>query len=176
YARAIHSTVPILTTSTNEPIHTIRITVGSRAWTWVPLLDSQSVDDKLYNKQPVQSFPLESTNDMLDSGILQFSISPTCGVLLSLVVAATAVLALNQEQVNEPIAIEDSRALSAAFGGFRGDDEADVVEADETLRVLKATGRRRGGRGGFRGGFRGMGKRIGFGGGGFGGGGGGAEA
>ncbi|CAK4943716.1 unnamed protein product [Aphanomyces euteiches] len=109
-------------------------------------------------------------------GILQFSISPTCGVLLSLVVAATAVLALNQEQVNEPIAIEDSRALSAAFGGFRGDDEADVVEADETLRVLKATGRRRGVHGGFRGGFRGMGKRIGFGGGGFGGGGGGAEA
>ncbi|CAK4093354.1 unnamed protein product [Aphanomyces euteiches] len=109
---------------------------------------------------------------MLDSGILQYSISPTCGVLLSLVVAATAVLALNQEQVNEPIAIEDSRALSAAFGGFRGGKEADIDEADETMRVLEAAGRH----GGFRGRIRSFGHRLGFGGGGFGGGGGGGEA
>ncbi|CAK4690346.1 unnamed protein product [Aphanomyces euteiches] len=79
-------------------------------------------------------------------------------VLLSLVVAATAVLALNQEQVDEPIAIQDSRALSAAFGGVRGGEEADIDEADETLRVLKATGRRRGR-------FPGMGRPFGFGGG-----------
>ncbi|CAK4077247.1 unnamed protein product [Aphanomyces euteiches] len=86
-------------------------------------------------------------------------------VLLSLVVAATAVLALNQEQVNEPIAIEDTRALSAAhfrgklrsfrhrrsfgrggFGGPPGGFGGGTGEADETVRVLEAAGRSRRGR------------------------------
>ncbi|CAK4649816.1 hypothetical protein LEN26_005066 [Aphanomyces euteiches] len=87
--------------------------------------------------------------------------------LLSLVVAATAVLALNQEQVNEPIAIEDTRALSAAHGGFRaklrafrhrrsfgrggfggppGGFGGGAEQADETVRVLEAAGRSRRGR------------------------------
>ncbi|KAF0723014.1 hypothetical protein Ae201684_017978 [Aphanomyces euteiches] len=100
-------------------------------------------------------------------------------IFLSLLVAATAVLAFHQEQVNEPTVFEAPRALSADGGrqilgrgglngrrvrgrrgrGRRGRGRRGLVsveevqdEAEETTRELTAAGRRRGGR---RGGRRG---------------------
>ncbi|CAK4628711.1 unnamed protein product, partial [Aphanomyces euteiches] len=81
----------------------------------------------------------------------------TIRIFLSLLVAATAVLAFHQEQVNEPTVFEASRALSAEF-------KAAASAQDETTRDLTAAGRCRGGRGGRRGrgrhgGRRGRGRR-----------------
>ncbi|CAK4098572.1 unnamed protein product, partial [Aphanomyces euteiches] len=76
-------------------------------------------------------------------------------IFLSLLVAATAVLAFHQEQVNEPTVFEAPRALSAEF-------KAAASAQDETTRDLTAAGRRRGrgrrGRG-RHGGRRGRGRR-----------------
>ncbi|CAK4691715.1 unnamed protein product [Aphanomyces euteiches] len=58
-------------------------------------------------------------------------------IFLSLVFAATAVLAFHQEQVNEPTVFEDTRALSAEY-------KATASAQDETTRELTAAGRRRG--------------------------------
>ncbi|CAK4085448.1 unnamed protein product [Aphanomyces euteiches] len=61
-------------------------------------------------------------------------------IFLSLVLAATAVLAFHQEQVNEPTVFEAPRALSAEL-------KATASAQDETMRELTAAGRRRGRRG-----------------------------
>ncbi|KAH9140668.1 hypothetical protein AeRB84_015115 [Aphanomyces euteiches] len=74
---------------------------------------------KVMNKKRTPSTPVLPTRvDQRHVGPPHHPISHLASmrVSFSLVVAATAVLALNQEQVNEPIAIEVSRALSVAFG------------------------------------------------------------